>query len=167
MMWANLGDILIPIGRTVAGYVVAFLLAFLGDLLGRLFNLSIGYPWDPAVHQAIIYVSIGLGAGIGSYAAWANPRHPWRMMLLFGLIVVAAGIIGAYLGRIYGAWPGHQLLVAPLRNRPNSLLCGGGRGDGNCYASGAGGHYLLQDSPPHSHLAHVPQCLGRCRASAS
>ena len=105
MIWANLGDILIPIGRTVAGYVVAFLLAFLGDLLGRLFNLSIGYPWDPAVHQAIIYVSIGLGAGIGSYAAWANPRHPWRMMLLFGLIVVAAGIIGAYLGRIYGPGP--------------------------------------------------------------
>ena len=105
MIWANLGDILIPIGRTVAGYVVAFLLAFLGDLLGRLFNLSIGYPWDPAVHQAIIYVSIGLGAGIGSYAAWANPRHPWRMMLLFGLIVVAAGIIGAYLGRTYGPGP--------------------------------------------------------------
>ena len=105
MIWVYLRDILVPVGRTAAGFVAAFLLAFLGDLLGRLFNLSLGYPWDPTVHQTIIYASIGLGAGIGSYAAWVNTRHSWQMILLFGLIVLVGGIVGAYLGRIYGPGP--------------------------------------------------------------
>ena len=105
MVRGSLAEILVPLGRIAAGFIAAFLLAFLGDLLARLFNLSIGYPWDPVVHKTFLYVGIGLGAGIGAYAAWVNPRHGWRWLLVFGLTVLAGGVVGAYLGRIYGPGP--------------------------------------------------------------
>ena len=105
MVRGFIAEFLVPVARTVAGFIVAFLLAFLGDMLARLFNLSIGYPWDLSVHQSIVFVGIGIGASIGSYLAWVNVNYSWRMMLIFGLIVLAAGIVGAYLGRIYGPGP--------------------------------------------------------------
>ncbi|MCH8089565.1 MAG: hypothetical protein IH955_06105 [Chloroflexi bacterium] len=86
----------------MAGLTAAFLLAFMGDLAGRVFNLSVGYAWDPAVHQNIIFIGIGMGAGIGAYLGWMNLDRRWYLVLRSVVIVVAAGVIGAYLGRFYG-----------------------------------------------------------------
>ena len=74
----------------------------MGDITGRVFNLAVGYAWDPAVHQNILYSSIGLGAGIGAYLGWMNLDRRWYFVLRSVLIVLAAGVAGAYLGRFYG-----------------------------------------------------------------
>jgi len=86
----------------MAGFTAAFLLAFMGDIGGRVFNLGVGYAWDPAVHQNIIYISIGMGAGIGAYLGWMNLDRRWYFVLRVVLIVLAGGVAGAYLGRFYG-----------------------------------------------------------------
>ena len=59
-------------GRALAGFIAALLLAFVGDLSGRIFNLLIEYPWSLEVHLNAHIVAIGAGAGIGAYLAWLN-----------------------------------------------------------------------------------------------
>ena len=98
----SLTDFLVPLARTAAGFFAAFLLAFIGDIAGRVFNLALGYSWDPTVHQNIIYVGIGIGAGIGAYIGWMNLDRRWYFVLSSVVIVLAGGIAGAYLGRFYG-----------------------------------------------------------------
>ncbi len=85
--------------RTFGGFVAALLLAFIGDIAARVFNLSVGFAWDPAVHQNAHFVGIGLGAGIGAFLGWINPNMPKRLLIGSLLLVVLGGIAGAYLGR--------------------------------------------------------------------
>ena len=93
---------IVQLARTAFGLVAALLFSFLGDLLARVFNLLIGFPWDLAVHQHIQYAGIGLGAGLGAYLAWTNPQRPWYVVSGSVLLVLLGGIGGAYLGRAYG-----------------------------------------------------------------
>jgi hypothetical protein len=92
----------IPFGRTLAGFVAALLLAFLGDLAARVFNLLVGFSWDPAVHQNAYFVGIGLGAGVGAYLGWLHLTLPRYLILGSLLLVLIGGIAGAYLGRFLG-----------------------------------------------------------------
>jgi hypothetical protein len=93
---------LLPLGRTLAGFIAALLLAFLGDVTARVFNLAIGFPWSQAVHQNIHLIGIGVGAGIGAYLAWMSLGPRWYLILGWVMLVLAGGIAGAYLGSIYG-----------------------------------------------------------------
>ena len=93
---------IVPLARTVLGLVAALLFSFLGDVLGRVFNLLIGFPWDLAVHVHIQYAGIGIGAGLGAYLAWVDLERHWYVVCGSLLVVLLAGIGGAYLGRTYG-----------------------------------------------------------------
>ena len=88
--------------RTLAGLIAALLLAFGGDLIGRVLNLTLGFPWPQQVHQNIHLVAIGLGAGIGSYLGWINFRlnRYWGSAIL--ALVLTASVVGVYLGRALG-----------------------------------------------------------------
>jgi hypothetical protein len=102
MLQGGISSYLLPLGRTLAGFVTALLLAFLGDVTARVFNLAIGFPWSQAVHQNIILIGIGVGAGIGAHLAWMSLGPRWHLLLGWVLLVLAGGIVGAYLGSIYG-----------------------------------------------------------------
>jgi len=88
--------------RTLAGLIAALLLAFGGDLIGRVLNLTLGFPWPQQVHQNIHLVAIGLGAGIGAYLGWINFRlnRYWGSAIL--ALVLTASVVGIYLGRALG-----------------------------------------------------------------
>jgi hypothetical protein len=88
--------------HTLAGFTFAVLLAFVGDLTGRIFNLLVGFPWPQGVHVHLHLVAIGLGAGIGAYLGWINfsLNRYWGLVIL--ALVTAAGVVGVYLGRAYG-----------------------------------------------------------------
>lgn len=92
----------IPVGKTVAGFVLALLLAFVGDLGTRILNLLLGYPWPLEVYQNLNVVSIGAGAGIGAYLGWIN--WSWSRYWAIGTLlpVIASGVLGAYLGLAFG-----------------------------------------------------------------
>jgi hypothetical protein len=102
MLPGGISSYVIPIGRTLAGFMVALLLAFLGDVAARVFNLAIGYPWSLPVHQNIHLVGIGVAAGIGAYLSWMNLDRRWYWMLGWTALVLAGGIAGVYVGRFYG-----------------------------------------------------------------
>ena len=102
MLQGGISSYLLPLGRTLAGFVTALLLAFLGDVTARVFNLAIGFPWSQAVHQNIILIGIGVGAGIGAYLGWMSLNPRWHSILGWAMLVLAGGIAGAFLGRIYG-----------------------------------------------------------------
>ena len=98
----GIGAYLIPIGRTVSAFISGILLALLGDVAGRVFNLLIGYPWSLSTHQAINLLGIGFGAGLGAHLAWINLNERHYAMLASLLAALAGGALGAFLGRIYG-----------------------------------------------------------------
>lgn len=88
--------------RSLAGFTFAVLLAFGGDVFGRVVNLLLGYPWPPGVHANLHLVSIGLGAGAGAYLGWINfsLNRYWSLVIL--AMVLTASVVGVYLGRAYG-----------------------------------------------------------------
>src|SRR5687767_10232520 len=92
MLQGGISSYLIPLGRTLAGFIAALLLAFLGDVTGRVFNLAIGFPWSQSVHQNIHFVSIGVGAGIGAYLGWMSLGLRWYLLLGWVMLVLAGGI---------------------------------------------------------------------------
>jgi hypothetical protein len=102
MIQNGLSTFLILAGRAIAGLIIALLLAFLGDVAGRVFNLSVGYPWSLAVHQNIHLIFIGAGAGLGAYLCWMPLNFRWYSALSWAGLALAGGIGGAYLGHFYG-----------------------------------------------------------------
>jgi hypothetical protein len=98
----SLWEYAVPVGRTIAGFIFALLLAFMGDLSARILNLILGYPWSPEVYQNIIVVSIGAAAGIGAYLGWINWSLNRYWVIATLLPVLGSGVLGAYLGSIYG-----------------------------------------------------------------
>ena len=92
----------LPLGRTVAGFGVGLFLGIFGGWLALIFNAMIGYPWDLDLHTNIYFVSIGLGAGLGAYFGWMNLTLRWYLIAGSLLLILAAGIAGAYIGLAYG-----------------------------------------------------------------
>jgi hypothetical protein len=92
----------LPLGRSVAGFILGLFLSILGGWLALIFNAMAEYPWPMSVHLNIYLVSVGLGAGIGAYIAWMN--LDLRRALIVGsvLLVLTGGIAGSYLGYDYG-----------------------------------------------------------------
>jgi hypothetical protein len=102
MVRDSLWEYAVPVGRTVAGFTFALLLAFLGDLGARILNLVLGYPWSLEVYQNINTVSIGASAGIGAYLGWINWGLNRYWIAITFLPAMGGGVLGAYLGRAYG-----------------------------------------------------------------
>ncbi len=93
------------VARTLAGFFAGLFLAFFGDLTARIFNLLLGYPWPPSVHQNLLVIGAGFAAGVGAYLAWMNLSLRWNWILGSLLLVLVGSIGGAYLGHIYGPGP--------------------------------------------------------------
>lgn len=102
MIDGGIYTVVIPLGRTVAGFMVGVLLGILGGWMALNFNQLMGYAWHPEVHRHIYLVSIGLGAGTGAYVGWANFDIRWQFVAGSVLLVLAGAIAGTYLGLIYG-----------------------------------------------------------------
>lgn len=102
LMGSGIEVYLVWAARGLAAFIAAVLLAFIGDLTGRVFNLLLGYPWPQAVHLNIHMVCIGVGAGFGAYLGWMNLSLSRYRALGFLSATIAAGIVGIYVGRAYG-----------------------------------------------------------------
>ena len=104
MIDANIYTFVVPLGRTLAGFMVGVILGILGGWVALNFNQLIGYPWHLEFHRHIYLVSIGVGAGLGAYVGWANLNIRWPFIAGSVLLVLAGAIAGTYLGLIYGQY---------------------------------------------------------------
>ena len=93
---------MVPIIRIASGFVAAIMLGVLGDVMARVFNLAIGFPWDFRIHQNLQVIGIGFGAAVGANLAWVIAGLRWRRVVASVLTVLVAGIAGAYIGLFFG-----------------------------------------------------------------
>ncbi len=93
---------LIPLARIVAGFGVGVMLGICGGWVGITFNHMIEFPWSLEVHRNIYIVGIGLGGGLGAYFGWMTLAIRWYLIAGTLLLVLAGGVLGAYLGMEYG-----------------------------------------------------------------
>ena len=102
MIEGGVYNLVIPLGRTLAAFLVGIMLGIAGGWMGLTFNALTGFPWTLAVHRNVYLAGIGLGAGAGAYLCWMNLglRRPWIMVSF--LAVLLGGIGGAYAGYTYG-----------------------------------------------------------------
>jgi hypothetical protein len=102
MVESGIYPYLIPFARTVAGLVVGVMLGIVGGWAAITFNHMIEFPWSLEVHRNIYIIGIGLGGGLGAYLAWMVLNIRWYLILGTILLVLAGGVLGAYLGLEYG-----------------------------------------------------------------
>jgi hypothetical protein len=102
MVEGGIYPFLIPFARTVAGFCVGVMLGICGGWMAITFNHMVGFPWDLEVHRNIYIFGIGMGGGIGAYFGWMNLSVKWYLMAGTIMLVLAGGVIGAYLGLEYG-----------------------------------------------------------------
>ena len=92
----------LPLGRTVVGFMIGVFLGILGGWAASIFNAMIGYPWASVIHLNIYFVSIGLGAGLGAYVGWMNLTTSRYLIIGSLVLVMVGGIVGSYIGLVYG-----------------------------------------------------------------
>ena len=92
----------IPLGRTIAGFVVGVMLGIVGGWIGITFNNFANFPWSLEVHRNIYIVGIGLGAGLGAYIGWVNLNIRWYLIVGSLVLVLIGALVGVFLGFEYG-----------------------------------------------------------------
>ena len=94
---------LIPAGRTVAGVVLGVVLSMTGIAIAwSLFLFFGGRSADTWL--GCLFFGAGLGAGIAAFVAWLHlDRESSRLLGLTALVVICAGIGGAWGGYKYGS----------------------------------------------------------------
>lgn len=102
MVEGGLYNWLLPLGRTLVGFMVGVFLGILGGWAALIFNAMIGYPWSGDIHLNIYFVSIGLGAGLGAYVGWMNLAAARYLIIGSLVLVVVGGVVGSYIGLNYG-----------------------------------------------------------------
>ena len=102
MIDGGIYTVVVPVGRTLAGFIAGVMLGIFGGWMALNFNQLIGYAWHPEVHRNIYLLSIGTGAGLGAYAGWANLNIRWPFVVGSVVLVLGGAIVGTYLGLIYG-----------------------------------------------------------------
>jgi hypothetical protein len=85
--------------RIFGALVASILLSFFGDILGRTFNLFVGYPWSQSIHVNIHYLFIAIFAGLGSALPWINTRQPITPILTKIIITIFVAIIALYIAK--------------------------------------------------------------------
>ena len=92
---------LVPAARSVAGYIMALILAIGGGWAVTILNAMIGYPWVGNTFFAIYIFGVGVGAGIGAYIAWINLSLRWYIVIVTIVVVLGAGVAGSTIGYVY------------------------------------------------------------------
>jgi len=85
--------------KVFGAIVASILLSFFGDILGRTFNLFVGYPWPQTVHINIHYLFISTFAGLGAALPWINSRRSITYSLTKFIITILAAAIALYIAK--------------------------------------------------------------------
>ena len=91
----------VPAARSIAGYVMALILAIGGGWAVTIINAMIGYPWVGSTFFALYIAGVGMGAGLGAYLAWINLSMRWYFAIGTVLVILGAGIVGSTIGYVY------------------------------------------------------------------
>ncbi len=102
MVEGGIWPFVIPAARTIAGFCVGVMLGICGGWAAITFNHMIGFPWSAEVHRNLYIIGIGLGGGLGAYCGWVILGFRWYLIVGMVLLVLAGGVLGAYLGLEYG-----------------------------------------------------------------
>ena len=99
----RVGPFLVPIGRTAIGVILGVVLSMIG----------IGIAWSLFIFFGLqslnwwlgsLFIGAGLGAGTGGFSAWLHlDQENGRVLALTAVIIVGAGIGGAWGGYQYGS----------------------------------------------------------------
>lgn len=101
--WEKMEPFLVPFGRLIAGVVLGVVLSMIGIVIAWSLYVFFGGR-TIEVWQASLFFSAGLGAGIATFAAWLHiDRENGWVLALTALVVLGAGILGAWGGYEYGA----------------------------------------------------------------
>jgi len=101
--WEKMEPFLVPFGRLIAGVVLGVVLSMIGIVIAWSLYVFFGGR-TIEVWQASLFFSAGLGAGIATFAAWLHiDRENGWVLALTALVVLGAGIFGAWGGYRYGA----------------------------------------------------------------
>ena len=100
-------------GRTLLGLGFALVLGGLGVMLGRmgllLFGVTSWFGW-----LSMLVGGIGIGAGLGAVIAWLWVKGTGpTFSVILGIIAVAAGIVGAWYGFVYGTGVEPECCASP------------------------------------------------------
>ena len=93
---------LLPLGRTLVGFMIGLFLAVMGGWMATNFNQLAGYSWALDFHRNIYFVSTGLGAGFGAYVGWMTFAVRWYLIGVSLILILIGGIAGTYIGLLYG-----------------------------------------------------------------
>ena len=93
---------LLPLGRTLVGFMIGLFLAVMGGWMATNFNQLAGYSWAPDFQRNIYFVWIGLGAGFGAYVGWMTFAVRWYLIGVSLILILIGGIAGTYIGLLYG-----------------------------------------------------------------
>jgi len=99
----KLGPYLFPVGRTVAGIILGVVLSMVGITIAWSLYIFFG-GHSIETWLASLFFGAGLGSGIAAFVAWLHLDRETSLVLgLTALIVVGAGIAGAWGGYEYGS----------------------------------------------------------------
>ena len=93
---------LLPLGRTLVGFMIGLFLAVMGGWMATNFNQLAGYSWVVDFHRNIYFVCIGLGAGFGAYVGWMTFAVRSYLIGVSLILILIGGIAGTYIGLLYG-----------------------------------------------------------------
>ena len=99
----KLGPFLVPIGRIALGVCLGVVLSMVGIAIAWALFIFFGGQ-SANTWLASLYFGAGLGAGTGGFVAWLQlDREENLVLALTAVVVVAAGILGAWGGFEYGS----------------------------------------------------------------
>tara|TARA_A100001037_G_scaffold306590_1_gene353002 strand:+ start:4373 stop:4774 length:402 start_codon:yes stop_codon:yes gene_type:complete len=88
--------------KLISSICISGILGALIGWLGIFTNRSLGYIWSPEIHLFIYFAFIGFGSGLGAYLPWLDVESKTTKRFFILGIASALGILGAYLGYLYG-----------------------------------------------------------------
>ncbi len=102
MIGLNVYSFIMPGVKLISSICISGILGALIGWLGIFTNRSLGYIWSPEIHLFIYFAFIGFGSGLGAYLPWLDVESKTTKRFFILGIASALGILGAYLGYLYG-----------------------------------------------------------------
>ena len=102
MIGLNVYSFIMPGVKLISSICISGILGALIGWLGIFTNRSLGYIWSPEIHLFIYFAFIGFGSGLGAYLPWLDVESKTTKRFFILGIAGALGILGAYLGYLYG-----------------------------------------------------------------
>ena len=110
------GPFLVPIGRTVLGACLGIVLCMIG--IGVAWGVFIFFGSQSVnIWLGSLFFGAGLGAGIGCFFAWLRIDGDATLALLMtAVIIIGAGILGAWGGFEYGSTVEVECCAMPTKS---------------------------------------------------